>query len=136
MTPRQPTDYLWANICALAGVPPTISVDAMHAVLSSTGIGRGTVQRMKEREGHRTTEQLAKLAEFFGIEVWQLLVPGIAKPAAFMARGKPPLTNELMSAIESADGEKRLMIENAARAMLGLPVIPPASGEFGNGTNG
>ena len=94
-----------------------------------------TKQAVSHWEVGRNTpsaEQLAMLSAEYKVSVSSLLLGAVQLPA----QSAMPLTAELMAAIESADGEKRLMIENAARAMLGLPVIPPASGEFGNGTNG
>lgn len=76
MACKDPKDYLWRNICSLMGTDaPTI--DAVQARLE---IGRGTVQRIKAGETSVGTDTLKQIAERFGIEVWQLLLPGLKLP--------------------------------------------------------
>lgn len=71
-----PKDYLWRNICSLMGDPePTVD-----SVQAKTGVGRGTVQRIKEGQTSVGTDKLTQIAEAFGLEAWQLLVPGLHAP--------------------------------------------------------
>lgn len=76
MPAEDPKDYLWRNICSLMGSDePTVD-----SVQIRTGIGRGTVQRIKEGETSIGTDKLKQISEAFGLEVWQLLVPGLRLP--------------------------------------------------------
>ncbi len=71
-----PKDYLWKNICSLMGdTAPTVD-----AVQGKTGVGRGTIQRIKEGETSIGTDKLCQIAEAFNLEAWQLLVPGLQVP--------------------------------------------------------
>ena len=77
MRPVQPSDYLWQNLCTLLGVPTATSIDKVHKAVSSPDrpVSRGSIQRIKERDGHRSTDVLADIASKLGVEVWQLLIP-------------------------------------------------------------
>jgi hypothetical protein len=77
MAPVQPSDYLWQNLCALLGVSTATSIDKVHKAVSSPDrpVSRGSIQRIKERDGHRSTDVLADIAAKLGVEVWQLLIP-------------------------------------------------------------
>jgi len=71
MEPKDPKTYLWRRICDLIG-QESPSVDA---VTKRLGIGRGTVQRIKEGETSVGTEKLVEIAKAFDLEVWELLKP-------------------------------------------------------------
>lgn len=77
MTAQDPKTYLWATLCRLAGEPvETAGIDQIHRKVKKA-VGRGTIQRIKEGETSVGIDALMKLASAFGLEVWQLLVPGI-----------------------------------------------------------
>lgn len=73
---EQPSDYLWKNLCTLLGLKNP-SIDKVKEKLGQK-ISRGTVQRIRDGDGHRSTDVLADIATALGIEVWQLLVPHLA----------------------------------------------------------
>lgn len=68
-----PRTFLWANICALM----RNKEPSLDAVVEATGVGRGTVQRIRDGEAATRLTSLNAIAEAFDIEVWQLLVPGL-----------------------------------------------------------
>ena len=73
MPALDPKDYLWKNLCLLMGSPePTVD-----SVQAKTGVGRGTIQRIKEGETSVGTDKLRQIADAFHLETWQLLVPGL-----------------------------------------------------------
>ena len=76
MAAIDPKDYLWKNICSLMGNDaPTVDV-----VQERLDVGRGTVQRIKKGETSVGTDILVQIAGKFGLEAWQLLVPGLKLP--------------------------------------------------------
>ena len=129
---EQPSDYLWQNLCALTGLTDP-SVDVMHKALHGC-VSRGTVQRIKERDGHRATDVLRNIAQALGVEVWQLLVPGVGRESlpTVNAQPRPPFSGELLQAAAAADEKTCRKIENTARAMLDLEPLPRELGESGD----
>lgn len=79
-----PRAYLWRNIGALMGQEkPTLD-----AVLKKAKLGRGTLQRIRDGDAAVRISSLLAVAEAFGVEVWQLLLPDLdakTMPAAHMA---------------------------------------------------
>lgn len=71
-----PKTYLWERICRLVrerkpgNWPP--SVDEVQSVV---GVGRGTVQRIREGEAATRLSSLTTIAQHLGMPVWQLLLP-------------------------------------------------------------
>lgn len=71
-----PKIYLWERICKLVrqkkpgNWPP--SVDEVQSVV---GVGRGTVQRIREGEAATRLSSLTTIADSLGLPVWQLLMP-------------------------------------------------------------
>jgi len=132
MKPKQPSTYLWENICSLLRMKDP-SVDAVKEQLKN--VSRGTVQRAREQDGHRKTDQLALIAENFGIEVWQLLVPGVdpddlPRLTADTDHAQQwPFTPALLAAALKADDAMRCRAENAARMVLGLDAIAGTANE-------
>jgi hypothetical protein len=75
MQPRDMRTYLWETLCRFVGLDPlTAKIDAVHEKLN---VGRGTVQRIRGRDSWPAGDTLHVLAETFGLEVWQLLVPDL-----------------------------------------------------------
>ncbi len=127
----QPADYLWENLCALTGLHDP-SIDAMHVALQKC-VSRGTVQRIKEREGHRATDVLREIADVLGVEVWQLLMPGVTTRGLQTTGGTvSPFSQELLDAAAKAGPKELRRAENAARSALDLVQHPGELGEFSN----
>jgi transcriptional regulator with XRE-family HTH domain len=66
---------LWANVTAL--MDRDYGGENLSRLARDTKIGPGTATRMKEQQTSVGIDTLEKLAEFFGIEPWQLLAPGL-----------------------------------------------------------
>ena len=75
-----PKKLLWRNICALMDNPEGKD-PSIDEVTKKTKVGRGTVQRIKEGNTSCGLDVLAKISAAFGIEPWQLLVPGVKRSA-------------------------------------------------------
>jgi len=77
---HDPADVLHANVEALlahhTGRKPDGSV-VWHRLVSQYHIANGTAQRIKESNTSIGIDMVAKVAKAFGLEAWQLLVPGL-----------------------------------------------------------
>ena len=60
-----------------------------------SGVGRGTVQRARRGEVSLSIGNLERLADAFGLEPWQLLIPGLEP-------GNPP-------ALRAVNSEERML---------------------------
>jgi len=129
MAPVQPSDYLWQNLCALLGVPTATSIDKVHKAVSSPDrpVSRGSIQRIKERDGHRSTDVLADIASKLGVEVWQLLIPDAT-------RAKLDAAAQAVDAGGPAPGEaqwlaiyRALSPQDRARALAVMAAMFPAA---------
>ena len=69
--------YIWKNICALMGEEDP----SLDRVVERTGVGRGSLQRIRSGDASSRLATLEAVAKSFGLSVWQLLVPGITKEA-------------------------------------------------------
>lgn len=65
-----PKTVLWGNICRLAEIGEDPTIDAVHA---KVGVGRGTVQRIKEGQAATRLSSLTSIAEKLGVPTWRLL---------------------------------------------------------------
>lgn len=78
--PHDPAAVLHANVEALlahhTGTKPDGSV-VWHRLVSQYHIANGTAQRIKESNTSIGIDMVAKVAKAFGLEAWQLLVPGL-----------------------------------------------------------
>ena len=77
MPADQPRPYLWQNICTLMGEDDP----SLDRVVARTGVGRGSVQRIRSGEQGSQLATIEAIAKKFGIEPWQLLVPGLKRDA-------------------------------------------------------
>ena len=69
--------YIWRNICTLMGMAdPSLDKVAAH-----TGVGRGSLQRIRDGSASPQLSTLEAIARKFGLSVWQLLVPDISRDA-------------------------------------------------------
>ena len=73
---REPKTFLWANICALMGYGPDVAPPGIDAVKSRVGVGRGTVQRIREQSASTRLDGITTIAENLGVPVWRLLQDG------------------------------------------------------------
>lgn len=68
-------ETLGKNLSALMAAHPELSSNPKMA--DRTGLGTGTIHRLRYGKVDCTMDTLQKLAKPFGIEPWQLLVPGL-----------------------------------------------------------
>jgi transcriptional regulator with XRE-family HTH domain len=81
-----PQTYLWRNICALMGYASGEREPSIDVVTARVGVGRGTVQRIKEGSAATRLDSLATIADKLGVPVWRLLQQdGALSPAAIRA---------------------------------------------------
>jgi transcriptional regulator with XRE-family HTH domain len=85
-----PKTYLWENIVALMG-----GVTSLDLIAEKTKAGRGSIQRIKERQASPRLDTLELVAKAFDIEVWQLLTPNLS--------AGPSLTPRTMRAAQIMD---------------------------------
>ncbi len=80
---------LAANLNALIATHPEFNSNPKVAKRSKVGLG--TVGRIRNAEVSATLDSVAALAEAFGLEPWQLLVPGLDPdaPPALHPTGVP-----------------------------------------------
>lgn len=83
MPATDPRSYLWTNICQLIG----IEEPSLNDVQKRVGVGRGTVQRIKDGDTGTRIDSLAVIATKLGVEVWQLLHPTLGKSGAPLSAG-------------------------------------------------
>lgn len=128
MATLNPFPFLWDNICSLMG-GSSPSIDAVQA---KTKVGRGIIQRIRDGETNVRGESLRALADAFGVQTWQLLVPGIdAKNLPKLGDVKVVahsiLATEVTAAIANAPEAQRIKAENILRLEFGLPIINDAA---------
>lgn len=81
-----PKTYLWQNICVLMKGAATID-----AVTEKTGVGRGTIQRIKEGRTSVGTDVLVSIADAFEIDIPQLLTPTVRLAKDAPSKAPTPL---------------------------------------------
>lgn len=83
-----PRTVLWANICALLGHQPGDKAPSIDTVQRRVGVGRGTVQRIKEQSAATQLDSLITIAAKLGVPVWKLLQPAseVTAPAVASPR--------------------------------------------------
>lgn len=123
MSSLNPMPFLWKNICALMGS----EAPSVDAVQKRVKVGRGIVQRIREDKTNVQVESIRAIAQAFGLEAWQLLVPNLdAKNLPRLGEVKvvsaSVLPSEITAAIANLDEGERQRLENVLRAHLGLPL--------------
>lgn len=78
---QDPRDYLWQNICDLL----RLNNPSIDTVQRRVGVGRGTVQRIKERNAATRLDSLVDIAKKVSVPVWVLLHPRPKEKKAFSA---------------------------------------------------
>ena len=79
-----PKTFLWDNIRRLMGVPEGASLP-LDVVQKRTGVGRGTVQRIKAGEAATQLDSLTTIASKLGVPTWRLLQnEGALSPRALL----------------------------------------------------
>lgn len=91
---------LWANVAAL--MRHRYGHENLTRLATDCKIGPGTASRIKAQETSVGIDVLEKIGDFFGLDPWQLLVPGLdpATPPALRPVGaaERELYERLMSA--------------------------------------
>jgi transcriptional regulator with XRE-family HTH domain len=128
MATIDPKTVLWANIQRYMGGDSV----TIEAVQRRTGVGRGTIGRIKQGDTSIGTDVLFAIAEALKVEVWQLLVPhsGNKTPPTTLAGA----LEVLATALHEADEPTRDLVagmlgglarnpENHAKVALGLTAM-------------
>jgi transcriptional regulator with XRE-family HTH domain len=68
---------LWDNVYTLMIMK--YGRENLRQTAEDSGVGPGTMTRIKQQETSTGVDTLEKLAKLFKVEVWQLLVPGIGQ---------------------------------------------------------
>lgn len=110
-----PKTYLWENICALMRADDP----SLDRAAKACKVGRGAVQRIKERDAATRLSSLQSIAGAFGIEVWQLLTPGLDPDSL------PHLTTDPDSL-----AARLARVEMATRAPADFHLLTQAAGDF------
>lgn len=100
------------------------SLDTLQKVESKSGVGFGTVRRAKNGDGNITVEKLAAIAQAFGRQPAELLVPDAGNatgPAATTVCIPPPVTPFRNASLRSRKIINRLLaIEQANKTPSAL----------------
>lgn len=95
---------------------------SIDMVVARTKIGRGTIQRIREGEAATRIDSLTKIAEAFGLEVWQLMVPSLdPKALPVISAGNPEsaITARLASIEARLDAQAETLGQSRKRAASG-----------------
>lgn len=71
----RPRDILRANLKALMSTHQEL--DTIVKVSERSGVSKGVVERMTKAEANTGVDHLQGIAQAFGLEVWQLMVPNL-----------------------------------------------------------
>lgn len=69
---NDPKTYLWENIIKAAGFPAN-SEPSINDVMSRCKVGRGTIQRIRQKEQSVMLNVLVDIADNIGVPIWELL---------------------------------------------------------------
>lgn len=99
-----PSSVLWENICRLMGYAPGEKGPSIDAVQRRVGVGRGTVQRIKEKSAAAQLDSLTTIAAKLGVPVWKLLQPlDELPPPASHVSARARVVAELFETLEPED---------------------------------
>ncbi len=84
---------LWANVQTL--MRHRYGRENLTRLARDCKFGPATSSRLKAMDTSVTLETLNKLADFFGVEPWQLLVPGMSATSPPVLRSISPAEREL-----------------------------------------
>lgn len=120
----RPRDVLAENFINLMKATPAYS--KFPAITRKGGGANGTLDRIRRAEAAIGIDNLEPLAQVFGLQAWQLLVPGLVletgTPDKPKVLGPPawPFSRELLNAIQDLDSDKKLQLERVMRAHLDM----------------
>lgn len=122
MKTTDPKSYLWSNICSLMGEPDP----SIRSVTKKTGVGQGTIQRIKEGSTSVGLDVITSIAVSFGLEPWQLLVAGLdnqklPRLGETKVVSALPLSSEVIAALANADAALRSKADALLRVEFSLP---------------
>ena len=95
-----PRDILAANLKALMAAHPDL--DTLPKITKKGGPPNGTLDRMRRADAACRIDALAQVAHVFGLQPWQLLVPGLdphAPPQLEMSAERARQMREHLEAI-------------------------------------
>lgn len=124
MTPRE---VLAANLQRLMDATPGLAT--LKTISAAGGGSHGTVDRIRRAVTGTSVDNLAPLAEVFGVEPWHLLMPTLRAHQSGHSRprvsGVPvwPFTPELAETVTNLSPEELSRLENVVRAFLGLAPV-------------
>lgn len=138
MTKNDSRKVLWASLTSL--------MRKRWGGVNLTKLGRDAARsssaqasRMKAGTNSTGVEMLDRMAEYFGVEAWQLLVPGFDADHLPMLVAKDKtsdlFTDELMAYISTLDAAGVRRIENLIRTMLEMELLSKDIESF-TGTTG
>ena len=119
-----PKTFLWGNICRLAGIGESPSLDDVQA---RVGVGRGTVQRIKEGESATRLSSLTAIAEKLDVPTWRLLqdeavsVPDAAKSVPSTGQSLDEMLSMLSAVLNQADDQTRARVAERLQAFAAAP---------------
>lgn len=99
---------------------------SIRSVTKKTGVGQGTIQRIKEGSTSVGLDVITSIASSFGLEPWQLLVSGLdSQKLPRLGETKVvsalPLSSEVIAALSNADETLKQKADAFLRIEFGLP---------------
>lgn len=101
---------LWINVKAL--MVKRYKKENLTRLSDETGVGLGTISRIKEQKTSVGLDTLEKIGDAFGLAAWQLLVPG-------MDPENPP-------ALQPVSAQERALYEKIMTAAKAIAAEPDA----------
>lgn len=103
----QPRSVLAQNLKALMAAHPELG--SQSALKKRSGVAQATIGRILGEEGENARiETVERLARAFGLEMWQLLVPG-------MEPGNPPVLQPVTKAERQLYDRLRMVAQDIAK---------------------
>lgn len=132
MTPTDSKAVLWKNVQEL--MKKRYGEENQTKLAKDVGFGTGTAIRLKAGQTSVGIDIIDRLAQFFGLQPWQLLVPGL-KPDALPALGGDasgwPMQMISKERFVSLSLESRIFAEGYLRRLIEEREAEEANGKTG-----
>lgn len=94
---------LWASVQAL--MRKRFGEENLNRLAREVKVGPATASRLKAQETSVGLDLVDKIARSFGVEPWQLLVPGFDPDAPPVAPGASPMAQDIAQMLDAIDDD-------------------------------
>lgn len=113
---RRPREILAENLRTLMAATPHLSRLPKIVEASNGALSNGTLDRIRRAESATSVDNLEALADLFGLEAWQLLVPDLR--AEETGIGQHPHVYNLPWPFDMVESSRYLQLHEPARAYV------------------